>query len=157
HDARFDETVEALCSSFYADAVGRPSVPPGVYFRMLLVGYFEGIDSQRGIAWRCADSLALREFLGLSITEKVPDHSSLTVIRKRLSLEVHEKVFQLVLSVAKEKGLLRGKAIGVDATLLEANAAMRSIVRRGSGEDWRKYLVRLAKEAGIENPTDEDL
>src|SRR5262249_33638400 len=109
HDARFDETVEALCSSFYADAVGRPSVPPGVYFRMLLVGYFEGIDSQRGIAWRCADSLALREFLGLSITEKVPDHSSLTVIRKRLSLEVHEKVFQLVLSVAKEKGLLRGK------------------------------------------------
>ncbi len=156
-EAEFDDTVEALCASYYSESVGRPSIPPGVYFRMLLVGYFEGIDSQRGIAWRSRDSLSLREFLGLSITDKVPDHSSLTVIRKRLPLEVHEKVFQLVLSIAKEKGLLRGKAIGIDGTLLEANAAMRSIVRRGSGEDWKQYLVKVAKEAGIENPSDEEL
>lgn len=152
----FDRFVEGLCAPYYAEG-GRPSIPPGVYFRMLMVGYFEGIGSQRGIAWRCSDSLSLKEFLGLSLTEKAPDHSSLTKIRKRLPLSVHEEVFRFVLETAAKKGLLRGKTLLVDATTLEANAAMKSIVRKASGEDWKAYVNRLAKEAGIEDPTDEDL
>lgn len=156
-EAEFDKKVEEMCESFYADRNGRPSIPPGVYFRMLFVGYFEGIDSQRGIAWRCSDSLALREFLGVGLTGASPDHSSLTVIRKRLPTELHESVFALVLGIASEKKLLDGKTIGIDATLLEANAAMKSIVRKDTKEDWKAYLTRLAKEAGIENPTDDDL
>jgi transposase len=155
-EANFDRIVEEMCEEAYADHQGRPSIPPGVYFRMYFVGYFEGIDSQRGIAWRCNDSLALREFLGLGLDEKTPDHSSLTVIRKRLSTEIHETVFALVLGIAQEKALLKGKTLGVDATVLEANAAMKSIVRKDSGEDWKEYLRRLAQDAGIENPTDED-
>ncbi len=156
-EADFDRFVEDLCRPHYADDVGRPSVPPGIYFRMLFVGYFEGIDSQRGIAWRCADSLSLRAFLGLPPTEATPDHSSLTKIRKRLPEVVHEQVFARVLKVAHEKNLLKGKTVGVDSTTLEANAAMRAIVRKDTGEDYKAYLKRLAKEAGIENPTDEDL
>ena len=156
-EAEFDAYVESLCEPFYAAHLGRPGIPPGVYFRMLIVGYFEGIDSQRGIAWRCADSLSLKSFLGHSLTEATPDHSSLTVIRKRLSMEVHEQVFTFVLKVSHEKRLLKGKTTAVDATLLEANAAMKSIVRRDTGEDWKEYLTRLAEEAGIENPSDEDL
>jgi hypothetical protein len=124
---------------------------------MLFVGYFEGIDSQRGIAWRCADSLSLKSFLGYSLAEATPEHSSLTVIRQRLPIEVHEQVFTFVLRIAQVKKLVKGKTVAVDATLLEANAAMKSIVRRDTGEDWKAYLRRLAKEAGIENPTDEDL
>ena len=156
-EVSFDTYVESLCQSFYAASLGRPGIPPGVYFRMLLIGYFEGIDSQRGIAWRCADSLSLKSFLGYSLTEATPEHSSLTVIRQRLSVEVHEEVFAFVLKVAHEKKLLKGQATAVDATLLEANAAMKSIVRRDTGDDWKAYLRRLAEEAGIENPTDEDL
>jgi len=156
-EAGFDRTVEKLCASSYADGKGRPSIPPGVYFRMIFVGYFEGIDSQRGIAWRCSDSLALREFLGVGLTGPSPDHSSLTVIRQRLSWEIHVAVFTLVLTIAREKKLLGGKTIGVDATMLEANAAMKSIVRRDTGENWKEYLRRLAQEAGIENPSDEEL
>lgn len=156
-EAAFDKQVETLCESYYADKQGRPSIPPGVYFRMLFVGYFEGIDSQRGIAWRCADSLALREFLGIGLTGSSPDHSSLTVIRKRLPTELHESVFALVLGIARDKKLLEGKTLGVDATLLEANAAMKSIVRKDTKEDWKAYLTRLAKEAGIDDPTDDDL
>jgi transposase len=152
----FDEFVEDLCEPYYAEG-GRPSIPPGRYFRMLFVGYFEGIDSQRGIAWRCSDSLSLRGFLGLRPTQNSPDHSSLTRIRKRLPLEVHEQVFLFVLEVAAEQGLLRGRTVAVDATTLEANAAMKSIVRKETGEDWKEYLRRLAEEAGIENPTDEQL
>jgi len=155
--AKFDEHVEDLCAPFYADRRGRPSIPPGVYFRMLFVGYFEGIGSQRGIAWRCADSRSLQEFLGLQATDRTPDHSSLTVIRKRLPTEVHEEVFCFVVKVAGEKGLLKGKTLAVDATTLEANAAMKSIVRRDSGADWNEYLRELAQEAGIEEPSDEDL
>jgi IS5 family transposase len=124
---------------------------------MLLVGYFEGIDSQRGIAWRCSDSLALREFLGMKSRQVSPDHSSLTVIRKRLPVEVHEAVFAKVLSIAQEKGLLKGGTVAVDSTTLEANAAMKSIVRKDTGEDWKEYVGRLAQEAGLENPTDEEL
>jgi transposase len=156
-EVQFDRFVEDLCRPHYADEVGRPSVPPGTYFRMLFVGYFEGIDSQRGIAWRCADSLSLRAFLAIPPTEASPDHSSLTKIRKRLPEVVHEQVFARVLALAHEKKLLRGQTVGVDSTTLEANAAMRAIVRTDTGEGYKAYLKRLATEAGIENPTDEDL
>jgi transposase len=154
----FDRTVEKICQPYYHNHIGRPGIPPGVYFRMLLVGYFEGIGSQRGIAWRCGDSLSLREFLGTSLTEDTPDHSSLTRVRDRLPLEVHTAVFQLVLKLTAEKGLLQGKTVAVDSTTLEANAAMKSIVRRDTGEDWNDYLRRLLHEReGVENPTDEEL
>ena len=152
----FDRRIEALCAPYYRQG-GRPSIALGVYFRMLLIGYFEGIDSQRGIAWRCADSLSLREFLGLDLTRRSPDHSSLTRIRQRLPLEVHEQMFAMVLEIAQKRGLLRGKTILVDSTTLEANAAMRSIVRKDTGEDWTQYLTRLAQAEGIAEPTAEDL
>ena len=162
-EAGFDAWVEGRCRGHYAaeGKAGRPSVPPGVYFRMLLVGYFEGIDSQRGIAWRCADSLGLRRFLGLAIDEPSPDHSTLTNTRKRLPAEVFEEVFRFVLAIAAVKGLLAGKAVGVDSTTLEANAAMKSIVRKDTGEDWRAYVVRLMREEGLveadHEPTDEEV
>ena len=130
----FDGFVEDLCPRFYAETMGRPSIVPGVYFRMLLVGYVEGIDSERGIAWRCADSLGLREFLSFGLNEKTPDHSSRSVIRRRINLETHQAVFAWVLTVLGEHGLLKGKTIGVDATTLEANAALKSLVRRDPGE-----------------------
>jgi transposase len=155
-EAKFDAFAEAQCAPHYAETMGRPSIPPGVYFRMLLVGYFEGLDAQRAIAWRCSDSLALREFLGLGVTKPVPDHSSLTVTRQRLPLAVHEAVFARILELAATKGLLRGKTVAVDATTLEANAAMKSIVRRDTGETWRQYIRRLATEEGVAEPTDED-
>jgi transposase len=156
-ESDFDRFVEDLCRPHYADEVGRPSLPPGTYFRMLFVGYFEGLDSQRGIAWRCADSFSLRAFLAIPPTEASPDHSSLTKIRQRLPEVVHERVFARVLALAHEKDLLKGKTVGVDSTTLEANAAMRAIVRKDTGEDYKAYLKRLAKEAGMENPTDEEL
>lgn len=155
--AKFDRWIETLCQPYYAPVMGRPSIPPGVYFRMLLIGYFEGIGSQRGIAWRCSDSRSLAEFLGVTINEETPDHSSLTRCHQRLPMEVHEAVFTFVLQIAQDKKLLRGKTAVVDSTTLEANAAMKSIVRKDSGEDWKEYLRRLAAEAGIEEPTDEDL
>ncbi len=128
---------------------------------MLLVGYFEGITSQRWIAWRCGDSLSLRNFLGLALTDEVPDHSSLIRIRNRLSLTVHEQVFAWILGPVEEHGLLSGKIVGIDSTLLEANAAMKLIVRKDSGEDWKAYLRRLMLEEGLvsedDDPTDEDL
>jgi len=158
--AGFDKWLEGLCEAHYASS-GRPSIPPGVYFRMLLVGYFEGLGSQRGIAWRCSDSLSLRAFLGLSLTDSSPDHSSLTRIRDRLPMGVHHAVFRFVLQVASEHGLIQAKQVAVDATTLEANAAMKSIVRRDNGDDWKAYLKNLMVEAGeIDNddePTDEEL
>lgn len=153
--AGFDEFVERLCEPYYHDTMGRPGIPPGIYFRMLLVGYFEGLGSQRGIAWRCADSLSLREFLGIPLGEGTPDHSSLTRVRDRLPLPVHQQVFCFVLEVADAKGLLKGKTVGVDATTLEADAAMKSIVRRDTGEDWQEYVRRLMQEAGQIEPGDE--
>ena len=156
-EAGFDRFVEDLCRPHYAHEIGRPSLPPGTYFRMLFVGYFEGLDSQRGIAWRCADSFSLRAFLAIPFNEASPDHSSLTKIRQRLPEVVHERVFAHVLALAHEKNLLRGKTIGVDSTTLEANAAMRAIVRKDTGEDYKGYLKRLATDAGIENPSDEEL
>src|SRR5215204_1223860 len=156
-EAGFDEWLEKLCAPYYAEIIGRPSIPPGVYFRMILVGYFEGISSQRGIAWRCSDSRSLAEFLGVPVHEATPDHSSLSRIHGRLPLEVHEAMFVFVLKLAAEHQLLSGKTVAVDSTLLEADAAMRSIVRRVTGEDWKTYLRGLAAEAGLENPTDEEL
>lgn len=155
-EAGFDEFVEQLCVPYYKEG-GRTGIPPGVYFRMLFIGYFEGLDSQRGIAWRCADSLALRTFLGLAITEATPVHASMTIIRQRLPELVFDKVFVFVLNLLEQKGLLRGKAVAIDATTLEANAAMKSIVRKDNGKDWKQYLQGLAKAEGIENPTEEDL
>ncbi len=152
----FDRYVEDLCAEYYAERRGRPSIPPGVYFRMLFVGYFEGMTSQRGISWRCQDSLSIRDFLGLGATERSPDHSSMTVIRKRLPFEVFEAVFRFVLDCGQEHGLLKGKTVAVDATFLEANAAMKSIVRRDTGENWGEYIKRLAEEEGVENPSDDD-
>lgn len=157
-ERRFDREVEALCATYYAarEASGRASIPPGVYFRMLLIGYFEGIESERGIAWRCADSLSLKAFLGLSVTDNTPDHSSLSRIRARLPTEVYEQVFRLILSVVESHGLLQGKVVGVDSTYLRADASMRAIVRRDSGELYQEYLERLAKAEGITSPTAED-
>jgi transposase len=154
----FDAKVESLCSAYYSEGKGRPSIPPGVYFRMLLIGFFEGIGSQRGIAWRSSDSLSLREFLGIPLTESTPDHSSLTRVRDRLPLEVHQEVFLMVLQLAGLKKLLKGTTVGVDATTLEANAAMKSIVRKDTGEDWKEYLKRLiGEEEGKDDPTDDEL
>ena len=160
-ESGFDLFVEELCHPHYKTG-GRPSIPPGVYFRMLMIGYLEGIDSQRGIAWRCEDSLALRRFLGISLSEETPDHSSLTRIRDRLPLSVHEEVFQYILFVIETHGLLKAQTVGVDSTFLEANAAMKNIIRKDTGEDWKAYLKRLMREEGLlqdddDDPTDEEL
>jgi transposase len=155
-EAGFDDFTEKLCASHYKKG-GRPGIPPGVYFRMVLIGYFEGLDSQRGIAWRCADSLALRAFLGVGLTEATPVHASMTIIRQRLPESVYDRVFVWALGLLQDKGLLRGKSVAIDATTLEANAAMKSIVRKDTGENWKEYLRGLAKAEGIENPTEEDL
>jgi transposase len=156
-DHGFDRVVESRCKAFYAETMGRPSIAPGVYFRMLLIGYFEGIDSERGIAWRCADSLGLRQFLGYGLDKRTPDHSSLSVIRGRIDIETHQEVFQWVLKVLAKSGLLKGKTIGIDATTLEANAALRSIVRRDTEQPYEEFLTDLAKASGIDSPTREDL
>ena len=149
----FDEFVEAQCASFYAETVGRPSLTPGTYFRLLLIGYFEGIDSERGIAWRTADSLALRGFLGLGLDEVPPEHSTISRTRRLIDVETHRAVFTWILQVLATADLIKGKTIGIDATTLEANAALRSIVRRDSGETYHEFLMRLAQASGIETPT----
>src|SRR5215471_14513298 len=153
----FDDFVEQCCAPFYAERMGRPSLPPGRYFRLLLIGYFEGIDSERGMAWRAADSLALRSFLGVGLDEMPPDHSTISRTRRLIDLETHQAVFRWVLELLAEKELLKGKTVGIDGTTLEANAAMRSIVRRDSGEGYEEFLRRLAQESGIDTPTREQL
>ncbi|MFQ5427210.1 MAG: transposase [Gaiellales bacterium] len=156
-EAEFDRWVEERCAGHYSDGVGRPSIPPGVYFRMLLIGYFEGLGEDRAIAWRCADSLSLRTFLGFGVDEATPNHSSLSRIRDRLPLEVHAEVFSFVLKMLEGKGLLKGRRIAVDATTIEANAAMRQLVRKDDGRNYDEYLTDLAKESGIEKPGRSDL
>jgi transposase len=153
----FDRFVEAVCQPYYAATRGAPSVPPGRYFRMHMVGYFEGIASERGITWRCSDSMSLRDFLRLENREKVPDHSWLSKTRGRLPHEVHETVFGWVLKLVAEHGLVRGQRIGVDASTMEANAALRTIVRREDGRSYREMLTQMAQESGIETPTTDDL
>jgi transposase len=154
---KFDELVENLCAKFYAPTLGRPSLAPGKYFRLLLVGYFEGIDSERGIAWRCADSLSLRSFVGYAINERSTDHSTISRTRRLIDIETHQEVFQWVLKVLADYDLLSGKTVGLDATTLEANAAMRSIVRKDTRQNYQEFLTDLAKASGIETPTREDL
>jgi transposase len=154
---KFDEFAEQQCAEFYCENNGRPSLPPGTYFRLMLIGYFEGIDSERGIAWRAADSLGLRQFLRIGLDEATPDHSTISRTRRLIAVETHRQVFFWVLERLADRGLLKGKTVGVDATTLEANAAMRSIVRRDNGESYEEFLKRLAKESGIETPTKEEL
>jgi len=156
-EAGFDGFAESECAPYYASRQGRPSLPPGRYFRLHLVGYFEGIESERGLEWRCADSLSLREFLRLGTTEAAPDHSWLSKTRSRLPLAVHEAVFAWVRERLAEHGLIQGERIGVDASTVEANAALRAIVRRDTGEGYREMLKRLAAESGIATPTADDL
>src|ERR1700681_2352882 len=153
----FDEYVEQQCARFYAEKMGRPSLAPGRYFRLLLVGYFEGIDSERGIAWRAADSLGLRSFLGVGLNEMPPDHSTISRTRRLIDVETHRAVFGWVLELLAEKDLLKGKTIGIDGTTLEPNAAMRSSVRRETGEGYQEFLTRLAQDSGIATPTREQL
>ncbi len=156
-EASFDTFVETECARFYADTLGRPSLAPGRYFRLLLVGYFEGLDSERAIAWRAADSFALREFLGLVLPDAPPDHSTISRTRRLIELETHQAVFTWILQRLADAGLVRGKTIGIDATTLEANAALRSIVRRDTGESYQDFLTKLAQASGIDTPTREDL
>lgn len=156
-EKKFDEFAEAICEPFYAKTMGRPGVAPGIYFRLLMVGYFEGIDSERGIAWRASDSLSIRAFVRIALDESIPDHSTISRTRRLIDVETHQTVFQWVLQILAEQNLLKGNTIGVDATTLEANAALRSIVRRDTGEQYNEFLTRLAKESGIETPTREEL
>ena len=153
----FDRNVEQLCRRYYRGRLGRPSITPGVYFRSLLLGYFEGIDSERGIAWRLADSLSMRQFIAYALTEATPDHSTISRTRRLYSVETHKAVFRWVLKILAEEGLVEGKTVSIDATTLEANAALRSLVRRDNGQKYDDYLKDLAKAAGIENPTREQL
>src|SRR5215813_967057 len=153
----FDDLVEGLCQRFYAEKQGRPSLTPGTYFRLLLIGYLEGIDSERGIAWRAADSLGLRQFLQIGWDERTPDHSTISRTRRLIDVETHRKVFFWVLGLLADRGLLKGKVVGVDATTLEANAAMRSIIRRDNGQAYEAFLTELAKKSGIATPSREDL
>ncbi len=154
---QLDRRLEHLCRRFYKPVFGRPSMAPGVYFRLLLIGFFEGIDSERGIAWRVADSLSLREFLGFSVTEQTPDHSTISRTRRLLPVETHKAVFRWFVRVLGEEGLLAGQTIAIDGTTLEANAALRSIRRRDDGRRYEEYLKDLAKAEGLENPTREQL
>ena len=154
---RFDELVEDRCAKFYAAKYGRPSLTPGIYFRSLLIGYFEGIGAERGIAWRLADSLALRRFVGVALDEYTPDHSTISRTRRLIDVDTHREVFGWVLGVLADRGLLKGQRIAIDATTLEANAAMRSIVRRDTGESYEEFLRGLAKASGIATPTREEL
>jgi transposase len=149
----FDAFVEARCRAYYAPVMGRPSLTPGRYFRLLLVGYFEGLDSERGMAWRAADSLAIRSFLGLGLDERAPDHSTISRTRRLIDVETHREVFTWIQERLALGGLLSGKTIAIDATTLEANAAMRSIVRRDTGETYQEFLTRLAKASGIRTPS----
>jgi transposase len=154
---RFDNYVEDLCSAFYAARLGRPSLAPGRYFRLLMLGFFEEIESERGIAWRAADSLSVRAFLGFELDEAPPDHSTISRTRRLIDIETHRAVFSWILERLSQAGLINGKTVGVDATTLEANAALRSIVRRDTGESYEAFLMGLAKASGIETPTREDL
>src|ERR1035437_5704302 len=153
----FDRFVEDLCAKFYAPQFGRPSLTPGIYFRALLIGHFEGIGAERGIAWCLADSLPLRRFVGIALDEYTPDQSTISRTRTLIDLDTHPVLFAWALSLLADRGLLKGKRIAIDATTLEANAAMRAIVRRDTGESYEEFLRGLAKASGMATPTREDL
>ncbi len=156
-DSGFDAFVEETCRAFYAPTMGRPSLAPGIYFRLLLIGYFEGLDSERGIAWRAADSLAIRRFLRVGLDEDVADHSTISRTRRLIDVETHRAVFTWIQQRLVERGLMRGGPLGIDGTTLEANAALRSIVRRDTGDTYQEFLTKLAQASGIATPTREDL
>jgi transposase len=147
--AGFDRHCEESCAGFYHAKLGRPSLAPGLYFRILMIGFFEGLDSERGIAWRLADSLTLRQFLSIGLDEKTPDHVTISRTRRLIDGETHQRIFNWVLERLAQSGLIKGKTIGVDSTTLEANAAMKSIVRRDTGESYDEYLKRLAAAEGV--------
>jgi transposase len=153
----FPSQVWALCRKAYAEEAkgGRPGIDPVVYLKMLMVGFFEDLPSERAIAARCADSLSVRGFLGYDLTEPTPEHSSLTVIRQRLGLEIYQQVFELILVALREHGLLKGRHLGIDSSVMEANASLRSLVERNTEESYWDYVRRLAGEAGID-PNDLD-
>src|SRR5450755_4367425 len=153
--AKFDRFCESRCRKFYHQKLGRPSLAPGVYFRLLLIGFFEGIGSERGIGWRVADSFSLRRFLNYGLDEATPDHVTISRTRRLLDEETHQAAFTFVLTEVARRGMLKGKTIGIDATSLEANAAMRSIVRRDTGESYMEYLRKLAQQAGIDSSDEE--
>ena len=155
-NAGFDSYCEQRCAPFYHRTLGRPSLAPGMYFRTMMIGFFEGIDSEREIAWRLADSLSLRQFLQVGLDERTPDHVTISRTRRLLAPETHQAIFNWVLHQLAQAGLIKGKTIGVDSTTLEANAAMKSIVRRDTGQSWREYIRRLAAEEGVEDPSDDD-
>src|SRR5947208_11820248 len=148
--AGFDRFCETECAGFYHHKLGRPSLPPGQYFRIMMIGFFEGLDSERGIAWRIADSLTLRQFLSIGLDEKTPDHVTISRTRRLIDSETHQRIFSFVLEQLARAGLIKGKTIGVDSTTLEGNAAMKSIVRRDTGESYVAYLKRLAEAEGID-------
>ena len=150
HD--FDRFVEGKCGRFYAPTMGRPGLAPGIYFRLLLIGYFEGLDSERGIAWRVGDSLSLREFVGIPLHEGAPDHTTISRTRRLIDVETHRQVFHWILGLLADAGLVKGKRIGIDATTLEANAALRSIVRRENRQSYEEFLKELAQQSGIATP-----
>ena len=151
-EQRFDDFAEAQCAAFYAPTMGRPGLAPGVYFRLLLLGYFEGLDSERGIAWRAADSLTVRDFLGLALSDAPPDHSTISRTRRLIDLETHRAIFTWVLHRVAEAVLVQGKTLGLDATTLEANAALRSIVRRDTGAVARFMATRVGRSpVGIQS------
>ncbi len=149
--AGFHESIRELCRPYYQDSgTGRPGIDPVVYFKMLMVGFFEGIASERAIAARCADSLSVRHFLRYELTEATPHHSSMTRIRQRLPEEVYGEVFALILAALKKAKLVKGKKLGMDASVIEANASMRTLTHRLTGEAYRDYVRHLAAEAGID-------
>jgi transposase len=153
----FGDRVRELCQPFYAmDARrgGRPGIDPEVYFKMLLIGFFEDLPSERGIAARCADSLSIRTFLHYELDENTPHHSSFTVIRQRLGPEVYEQVFGVVLQALNEKGLFKGRRLGIDASVIEANASLASLEHRLTGEAYAEYVKRLAEAAGVDPKDD---
>jgi transposase len=147
--AGFDSHCEESCAGFYHAKLGRPSLAPGLYFRIMMIGFFEGLDSERGIAWRLADSLTLRQFLSIGLDENTPDHVTISRTRRLIDGETHQRIFTWVLERLAQSGLIKGKTIGVDSTTLEANAAMKSIVRRDTGESYNEYLERLAEAEGV--------
>src|SRR6202167_3310573 len=149
-NAKFDPFCETNCATFYHDKLGRPSLAPGTYFRLMMIGFFEGIDSERGIAWRVADSLTLRQFLRIELDERTPDHVTISRTRRLIDEAAHQQVFGWVLKRLARGGLMRGKTIGIDSTTLEANAAMKSIVRRDTQQGYEEYLKRLAQAEGVE-------
>lgn len=148
----FADAVREICQPAYADESrgGRPGIDPAVYFKMLMIGFFENLPSERAIAARCADSLSMRAFLGYDLHENTPDHSSLSIIRGRLGPQIYQAAFEVVLSGLREHGLLRGRHLGIDSSVIEANASLRELVHRNTEEQYWEYVKRLAAQAGID-------